>query len=141
MRLVLLCLFLFAALPARAGAPLSAPGSAANVLRLHPGPWQLPAHVARAGMRFEPETGEAAADLAGAAAFKTSEASLRARAEANERTFPDGSRHAVLNGAIRSWTVATIDDQGRLIQDCVHSEAEALRHIEAAAAASPREHK
>jgi hypothetical protein len=57
------------------------------------------------------------------------------------RTLPDGSRHAVLNGAIRSWTVATIDDQGRLIQDCVQSEAAARRIIEAASAASAREHK
>jgi hypothetical protein len=37
--------------------------------------------------------------------------------------------------------VATIDDQGRLIQDCVHSEAAARRIIEAAAAAPAREHK
>lgn len=141
MRLVLLCLFLLAALPTWAGTPPSPPASAANVLRLHPGPWQPPALVARAGMRFEPETGEASTDVAGASAFAASEASLRARAEANVRTFPDGSRHAVLNGAIRSWTVATIDDQGRLVQDCVHSEAEARQLIEAAAAASQREHK
>ena len=141
MRLVLLCLFLIAALPAWAGSPASPPASASNVVRLHPGPWQCPSTVFRAGMRFEPETGEAPADLAGAGALMTSEASLRARAEAGARLFPDGSRHAVLNGAIRSWTVATIDGRGRLIQDCVHSEAEARRQIEAAAAASPREQK
>jgi hypothetical protein len=141
MRLILLCLFLLAALPAWAGTPLSPPASAANVLRLHPGPWQFPASVARAGMRFEPETGEPAADLAGAAALRSSEAALRARAEANVRTLPDGSRHAVLNGAMRSWTVATIDHQGRLIQDCVQSEAAARRIVEAAAAAPAREHK
>jgi hypothetical protein len=142
MRLALLCLFLFAALPARAGAPGVCPASAANVVRFHPGPWQLPSSVARSGVRFEPETGEAATDLPGTAAFMSSEAALRASAEANVRTFPDGSRHAVLNGAIRAWTVATIDDQGRLTQDCVHSEAEARRLIEAAAAAAAaREHK
>ena len=66
---------------------------------------------------------------------------MRARAETSIRALPDGSRHAVLNGALRMWTVATIDDQGRLIQDCVHGEAEARRRIEAANAVSPREHK
>jgi hypothetical protein len=141
MRLVLLCLFLFAALPAWAGAPNSPPASAANVLRLHPRPWQFPALLARAGVRFEPETGEAPAEFATVGARQTSDASLRARAEASVRTLPDGSRHVVLNGALRSWTVATIDDQGRLVQDCVHSEADARRQVEAAAAAPAREHK
>jgi hypothetical protein len=141
MRLVLLCLFLLAALPAWASTPVSRPASAANLVRLHPGPWQLPPLVTRAGMRFEPETGEAAADLAGAGTFKASDASLRARAEASVRVLPDGSRHAALNGALRMWTVASIDDHGQLIEDCVHSEAEARRQVEAASAVSPREHK
>lgn len=140
MRPILLCLFLLAAVPASAGTSATAPPSAANVLRLHPGPWQLAsAHLLPAGLRFEPETGEAASDLAGT--LKSSAASLRARAEANVRVLADGSRHAVLNGALRSWTVATIDDQGRLVQDCVHTEAEARRRIGAATAAQKQVRK
>ena len=87
-------------------------------------------------MRFDPESGEAAAAVSTSAAAAR-DAELRADAESRVRLLPDGSRHAVLNGALRSWTVATIDDQGRLIQDCVHSEAEARQRIQSAAAAKP----
>src|SRR5436309_14455593 len=119
MRPILVCLCLLAAVPASAGTPATSPPSAANLLRLHPGPWQLataqvhPVRVVTNGVRFEPETGEAASDVAGDS--RSAAASLRARAEANVRVLPDGSRHAVLNGALRSWLVATIDDQGRLM--------------------------
>ena len=102
-------------------------------VRLHPGPWRLPARATLAGIRFEPESGETSKEISGGA-FSADEAVLRSRAEANVRTFPDGSRHALLGGALRRWTVATIDDHGRLVQDCVHSEADARRIIEAAAA-------
>ena len=134
MRPILFCLCLLAAVPAWAGAPATSPPSAANVLRLHPGPWQLASRVLPAGVRFVPETGEAASDLS-RAALQSAAASLRARAEANVRVLPDGSRHAVLNGALRSWTVASINDHGQLVQDCVQSEAEARQRIEAATAA------
>jgi hypothetical protein len=92
-------------------------------------------------MRFDPETGEVAGELAGAGSLKVSDDALRARAEAGVRTMPDGSRHAVLNGALRSWTIATIDDQGRVVQDCVHSEAEARQRVEAANAAKQQVRK
>src|ERR1043166_4926124 len=65
MRTVMLCLLLLAALPAWAGAEAPAPPSASNLLRLHPGPWQLPSHGTRLGMRVDPETGEAAVALRG----------------------------------------------------------------------------
>ena len=134
MRPILFCLCLLAAVSARAGAPVTPSMSSANVLRLHPGPWQFPAAgVTPTAVRFEPETGEAPSDDAGA--FKHLGASLRTRAETNVRVLPDGSRHAVLNGALRSWTVATIDDQGRLVQDCVAGDAAARQRIEAATAA------
>ena len=132
MRLALLCLFLLVAETARADAPAHAPASAANLLRLHPGPWRFPAPPLRTGLRFDPERGEPAADVT-AAASRESEAALRARAEAGVRTLADGSRHAVLGGALRLWMVATIDDHGRLVEDCVHGEAEASRRVEAAA--------
>ena len=131
MRPCLLCLCLLAVAPVRAASPTPAPSSAVNLVRLHPGPWRLPAHATLAGMRYEPESGEAPGDDA-ATAFAGGEAALRARAEASVRTLPDGSQHAVLNGALRHWTVATIDDQGRLVQNCVHSETEARHVVEAA---------
>ncbi len=134
MRLVLSCLILLAAAPAWAGNPASPPPSATNLLRLHAGPWRLPAPSAPSALRFEPETGEAAAELAPNAP-KGAASTLRARAEASVRTLADGSRHAVTGGALRAWTVATIDAQGRLVQDCVHGEAEARQRIELAAAA------
>lgn len=134
MRPLLLCLFVvFAAAPARAGLPPTPPPSAANLVRLHPGPWSFPTAPVIAGIRFEPETGEAAPELTNPGAKQPGNFT-RARAEASVRTLPDGSRHAVLNGAIRSWAVATLDEQGRLTQDCVHSEAEARQRVEAAKA-------
>jgi hypothetical protein len=134
MRRVLLCLLLLAAVPVGARALDSPPTSGRNLLRLHPGPWRLSAPSTLAGMRFEPEAGELAEGFAGTAEQRAG-VSLRARAEADVRTASDGSRHAVLGGAMRAWTIATIDDQGRLVQDCVHGEAEARRRIETAAAA------
>jgi hypothetical protein len=134
MRLACSSLVLLAALAVSAGAQASPPPSASNLLRLHPAAWQLPAAPGPSAMRFEPETGEKPAQLP-LAPGAVDAATLRARAAANVRTLGDGSRHAVLNGALRAWTVATIDDQGRLVQDCVHDEAQARQRIEAADAA------
>jgi hypothetical protein len=81
-------------------------------------------------MRFDPENGDATITPGAAPA---DESELRARAEAGVRTAPDGSQHAVVGGAFRRWTVATIDGRGRLVQDCVTSEAAARQRVEAAA--------
>jgi len=55
------------------------------------------------------------------------------RAAALERivveVHPDGSRHAVLGGAIGAWSVAGVDERGRLHVDCVGSEAEAKARV------------
>lgn len=112
-----------------------APPSAANLLRLHPGPWRMPVTFGAAAMRFEPESGEGkGVDEAFARSAGPSGQSLaRARAAANVTRHADGSRHAVLGSAFRMWTVATIDDEGRLTQDCVSSAAEAKARVEAAA--------
>ena len=134
MRNVLPCLVLIAVLAVPASALASPPPSAANLVRFHPGPWRLPVQPGLSAMRFDPETGEKPAALA-LAPGATDAATLRARAAANVRTFADGSRHVVLNGALRSWTVATNVDDGRLVQDCVHSEADARQRIETADAA------
>jgi len=113
-----------------------APPSAANLVRLHPGPWRMPAAVA-AGMRFEPETGEASvvegAPATNAVALARSQAEARALAAANIARHADGTRHAVLGAAFRSYEVVTIEEDGTLKQDCVSSEAEARARVEAAA--------
>ena len=105
----LLCLCLMLAVSARAQVAAHAPASATNIVRVHPGPWRLPARATLAGMRFDPEGGEAATDL-GVTASRDEEAAFRARAASLVRTAADGSRHLLLGGALRSWTVATIDD-------------------------------
>lgn len=112
----------------RAAAP---PASAANLLRYRPGPWRLPAPWASAAIRFEPEAGEAA--TVPAVASTGEESALRRAAEAGARTHADGSRHAVLGAAFRSWTVATTDDQGRLVHECVDDLKQAQQRVEAAA--------
>jgi hypothetical protein len=92
---------------------------------------------ARTAMRFDPETGEATvveAPGSGDAALRTpSQAEARRLAAANVELRADGSQHAVVGSAFRSWTVATIDEHGRLKQDCVSSEAEAKARVDAAA--------
>ena len=137
MRPILSSLLLLALAPlvALAG-PADAPHSAANVVRWHPGPWRMPA-PARSAMRFDPETGEAVvlpSPGPGDASLGTSsQAEARRLAAANVELRADGSRHAVVGAAFRSWTVATIDEHGRLTQDCVSSEAEAQARVDAAA--------
>jgi hypothetical protein len=110
------------------------PPSAANLVRLHPGPWQLPAR-SHAALRFEPETGEPAvvAGTPGTSALQTDQARARVLAAQNVSRHADGSLHAELGAAFRSWTVVTIEPDGRLEQDCVSSAAEARARVEASA--------
>ena len=120
LRLVLLCLCLVTAAIVSGATPAPAPSSVHYLVRVHPGPWRPPSRVALAAMRFDPESGEVAAVPGGEP--PAGEAALRARAEASVRRAPDGSLHAV----------ATIDDRGRLFEDCVPSEAAARQRVEAA---------
>lgn len=124
--LTLLLLVLAGATSARASA--TPPHSAVNVVRLHPGPWRFPALARMTGMRSDPSDGTEAA----VHAFTLPDPELRARAEAGVRMFPDGSRHAVVGAALRSWTVASIDAEGRLVTDCVHGSDAALQHAQRA---------
>src|SRR6266487_4530249 len=101
MRLVLIPLLLFAVAPAWAATPSIPPPSAVNLVRLHPRAWSPPEPALRAGIRFDPETGETAAESPGFGRSAT-RASLRAQAEARVRMLPDGSRHAVVGAAFRS---------------------------------------
>jgi hypothetical protein len=135
MRFILAFCLLLAALPVLAIAdPVNPPPSAANVLRWHPAPWQPPA-AARGAIRFEPETGEAATSqrAAGLTALRPqAEVDARARAAASVRVAADGSGHAVLGSAFRSYMVVTVDDQGGLAEDCVSSMAKAQAIVDAA---------
>ena len=132
MRSLSLLFLLLLALPAAALAADRAapPPSAANLVRYRPTAWQLPAPAMRAGMRFDPETGEAIAPASQAARGATT-AALRRNAEATARTNADGSRHALLGAAFRSWTVVRIGADGRLVTDCVDDLETAAKRVEA----------
>jgi len=43
----------------------------------------------------------------------------------------DGSRHMVLGGAIRAWSVASVDECGQVKLDCVSSAAAATARVRA----------
>jgi len=112
------------------------PPSAANVVRLHPGPWRMPGTVVM-GMRFDPENGEAfvveGTPGAHALALSPSQAEARVLAAQNATRHADGSRHAVVGNAFRSCEVVTVEADGRLTEDCVSTEAEAMKRVEAGA--------
>lgn len=135
MRTIISSFLLLAATPLLALAQ-PAPPSAANLVKLHPGPWQMASPIV-AGMRFDPENGEASVvegtPGTSALALAHSQAEARALAAQNVTRHADGSRHAIVGSAFRMWTVATIDDQGRLREDCVSSETEVRAIVEAAA--------
>lgn len=124
-------LLLLLALPATAFAADRAtpPPSATNVVRYRPVAWQPPVAALRAGMRFDPETGEAFVPPARDARLAT-RAALREQAAATVRIHPDGSGHAVLGAAFRSWTVVHIDADGRLVTDCVDNIETAMKRVE-----------
>jgi len=134
MRTILTSFLLLAVAPviALAQAP---PPSAARLVRFHPTAWQLPVAV-RAGMRFDPETGEVPVVQGSRGTSEVALAPTQARAReiaaANVTRHADGSRHAVLGAAFRSWTVVTIEPDGKLSADCVSSDAEAKARVDAA---------
>ena len=137
MRTIVTSLLLFVAVPLIALAQTAqAPPSAANVVRLHPGPWRMPAAVSM-GVRFEPENGEATVvegtPSTNAVMLARSQAQARVLAAQNITRHADGSRHAVVGAAFRSYEVVTIDADGNLTQDCVPTEAEARARVEAGA--------
>jgi len=137
MRTIVTSFLILAAAPLLALAQAGpAPRSAANLVRLHPGPWRMPAAVAM-GVRFDPETGEATVvqgtKSGDAVMLAASQAEARRLAAQNVTRHADGSRHAVLGAAFRSYEVVTIDADGRLTEDCVSSEAQARARVEAGA--------
>ena len=52
-----------------------------------------------------------------------------ARAAIRIRIRPDGSRYAIVGGAIRAYMIATFDADGGVQASCVESRAEALRRV------------
>jgi hypothetical protein len=137
MRTIVTSFLLLAAAPWIALAqPGQAPASAANLVRLHPGPWRMPVAVV-AGMRFEPENGEVSVvegvPGTNAVMLAPSQAEARVLAAENATRHADGSRHAVLGAAFRAYEVVTIGADGRLTSNCVSSEAEARARVEAGA--------
>jgi len=82
-----------------------------------PPPLRSAAHFAPGIAEGDPAAEAGAAGLAGARAAARSGVVVEMR--------PDGSRHAVLGGAFRVWSVASVDEHGRLRLECVGSEAAA----------------
>ena len=125
-------LLLLLALPATAFAADRAtpPPSAVTLVRFRPTAWRLPASAMRAGMRFDPETGEAVAPMTRPVGRGATTAALRQAASASVRIRPDGSGHAVLGTAFRSWTVVHVGADGRLVTDCVDDIDAATKRVE-----------
>ncbi len=105
------------------------PPSADLVLRFRPLAWRAPvaALPITAGMRLEPDTGEAIDSATGPSLARRAHplAALPVQSRA------DGSKFAVVAGKLRSFTVVSIGADGKLAQDCVHSEQEAIARVKA----------
>lgn len=121
-----------------ASAPLgAAPApSETRVASWRPRAWRPPARTAPAavGMRFEPESGPAVPGE-----LEAQEAARRqALADVPVHTRADGSRYAVIGGLVRSYTVVHVGADGRLVQECVHSEEQARARVAATAGSKER---
>lgn len=108
------------------------PPSASIVTAWHPHAWHPPQALAwLAGIRFEPESGEAPVSPADLQALGVARRQALARVQVITR--PDGSRHAVLGGLIRAYTVVHLDADGRWTEECVSSEEQARARVRATA--------
>jgi hypothetical protein len=113
------------------------PPSASIVTAWHPRPWHPSQPLAsRAGIRFEPESGEAPLSPTDLQALGAARRQALARIQVLTR--PDGSRHAVLGGLIRSYTVLHQDAEGRWIEECVTSDEQARARVRATASAAKK---
>ena len=70
----------------------------------------------------------------------TTEADARRQALARVQvlTRPDGSRHAVLGGLIRAYTVVHVGADGWLTEECVSSEEQARARVQAHSSSAKR---
>jgi hypothetical protein len=143
MKRALTLVLLLASSPALADAPSGVwnAHAAAILLHAHPHAWQPPAAVvpARAGMTLTPESGAAVAPTAGdmraAAAYRSALAKIPVEFRA------DGSRFARLGGLVRAYMVASVAPDGRLMQECVESQPEALARVHAGTAGATGAHE
>ena len=124
-----------AATTGAAAEPALNPVSASILLHLHPRPWRPPAELAGPGLRTDVDpAGEGISDEAFAA---MREARARALARIPVEVLADGHGRVVLGGLLRSYALARLGPEGRLIEDCAHSEAEALERLAAPAPPAP----
>jgi len=132
-------LLAFCALPVGAALAGEVDPSCTHTSWRRPPAWRPPASMLalRAGMRIEPETGAQQTPITELQAMGA------ARREALSRvpivTRADGSRYAVLGGLIRAYTVVTVGPDGKLVQECVHSEEAARARVNEAATAPAKE--
>ena len=134
MRLPVPLLILLAA-PLIAPAEASASSASANTpatrtVSFRPRAWQPPVAravhtgAARVGTPGMIE-GDVLPETPGGLGLTRAEALSRVKIE----THADGSRHATLNGAIRMYSVASVDESGKLHLDCASSEADAIARV------------
>lgn len=127
--LLILAVLLVCVSSVSAGAgPALNPTSASILLHLHPRPWHPAAPLA--GLRTDVDPvgdGLAPSDEAAFAAIR--DARARALADVRVQMRPDGSGYAVLGGLLRAYAIARIGPGGRLVEDCAHSEADALERL------------
>ena len=129
--LLMLAVLLACGATTRAGAgPISDPASTSILLHLHPRPWHPPTALAPVGLRTDVDPGgDGLADPMDGAFAAMREARARALANVRVELRPDGSAHAVVGGLLRAYAVARLGPEGRLVEDCTHSEAEALEWL------------
>jgi len=92
--------------------------------------------TAPSALRSDPDDGAPASDRSGLSTEIAVQ--RRALADVPVQIRADGSRFARVGGHARQYTVARIAEDGSLVQDCVHSEAEASRLVAAPAPAKGR---
>ena len=137
--IVVLPLLLACASAACAGAePVVASPSASILLHLHPRPWQPPAALGWPGLPALVESPGGAPEAALAAEIAARRAA-RAAALAGipVQLHADGSRYAVLAGAVRAYALARVGADGALEEDCADSESDAIEWLAAPAAPAP----
>ena len=121
--------------PALAFASPPAAGSAASrPVSFRPRAWQPPAAAARfAAVAPAPGMVEGSGPFPlplGPSGLGRTRAEAIAGVKVEVRA--DGSRHAVLGGSIRAWSVASLGEKGELQMDCASSEAAAIAKARAA---------
>jgi hypothetical protein len=118
--------------------PALNPISASILLHLHPRPWQPPLAVVGVGLRTDVDPGRVGLGPNIDEAFAAMrEARARALANVRVEVRPDGSGRAVVGGLLRAYALVRIGPDGKLVEDCAHSEADALERLGAPVPLTP----